>query len=291
MNATTIYNEIIKINEIDPVDEESYIRNLRNKMSFVIEHIALRKVSDFKQGKRVVIPDNDAPIVCNLIMAALDRENFPFISDWFNGSLNLSDAQTCQWLFMSIGEPIMRAEMSGETDRVTVDEWISVIRGVLNVDMAGNTIRMKNKLEEFRTRTLVINSTVSMGDVIVTHYDGSRSYGLKGEHRQKLLPEETLKLIVGDLYHQNDYFDVLGQILDYMVNDAERKAIPAIEAYAAAKSLSECESAVEMIDADSMVSEYYPWFKKIAVFLHNHPDETQRVERLTGTNNLEKFFA
>ena len=291
MKATEIYSEIVRINEIDPVDEESYVRNLRNKMTFIIENVTLRKAANFKQGNCIIIPDNDAPIVRNLIMASLNPDEFPWISNWFNSALDLSDAQTCQCIYMSVGEPIMRAEIMGETDTVTVEEWLSTIRGVLNVDMAANTIRMKQQLEDFRSRTLVLNNTVSMGDVIVGHEDGSRSYALKGEHKTRILSEEVLKQIVDGLMLQNDYFDALGQIIDYMVQDAERKAIPAIEFYARAKNLSDSPSAIEMIGTDSMASEYSPWFKKIAAFLHHHPDEVKRIEEMAETNNLEKFFS
>ena len=291
MKAAEIYSEIVRVNKIDPVDEESYVRNLRNKMTFIIENVVLRKVSSFKQRNCIVIPDNDAPIVRNLIMASLNRDEYPWVSDWFNKALDLSDALTCQCIFMSVGEPIMRAEIMGETDDVTVNEWLATIKGVLNVDMAANTIRMKQKLENFRSRTLVINNTVRMGDIIVGHEDGSRSYGLKGEHKPKVLSEEVLKQIVDGLQLQNDYFYVLGQILDYMVHDAECKAIPAIEFYARVKNLSDCESAIGVSGVDSMASEYSAWFKKIAEFLRQHPDEAKRIEEMAKIKDLEKFFS
>ena len=99
VKASEIYEEIIAINGINEVDKDSYIRNLRNKMTFIIEHVALRSVSDFKKGNNIMIPANDAPIVRNLIMASLDDE-YSYIVDWFNNSLNLSDAQTCLCLFI-----------------------------------------------------------------------------------------------------------------------------------------------------------------------------------------------
>lgn len=113
-----------------------------------------------------------------------------------------------------------------------------------------------------------------------------------------------LKDIVKDLNFQNDYFSVLEQIINFMMKDAAEKAIPIIETYAMVKNLSECESAVEIINGsnggsgddegdegnESIVSEYYPWFKKIANFLHENPDEAKRIEERTKTENLEKFF-
>lgn len=159
VTAVNIYEDIVEQNGINEVGKDSYIRNLRKKMSFVIEKVALRKISDLKQGKNIMIPASDAPIVRNLIMASLDDE-YPLIVDWFNGSLKSSDSQNCLCLFMSLKEPITRAEITGETDSVTVDEWIAAIGGLLNVDTAKNTLSMKDKLEKFRTETLVANNTV-----------------------------------------------------------------------------------------------------------------------------------
>ena len=298
VTAANIYEDIVARNERNEVGKDSYIRNLRKKMSFVIEKVALRKISDLKQGKNIMIPVNDAPIVRNLIMASLD-DDYPWIVDWFNGSLDISDSQNCLCLFMSVKEPIMSAEMTGETDSVTVDEWIAAIGGLLNVDTAKNTLSMKHKLEKFRTETLVANNTVRIGDVYATYEDGSRDYILQGNREIKKLPEAMLKDIVKDLNFQNDYFSVLEQIIDYMMKDAAEKTIPIIETYVMVKNLSEYESAVEMISGDresdeggeSMVSEYYPRFKKIADFLHKNPDEAEQIEKRTETENLEKFFS
>ena len=51
VKASAIYADIIARNGINEVDEESYVRNLRNKMTFIVEHIALRKMSDFKMER------------------------------------------------------------------------------------------------------------------------------------------------------------------------------------------------------------------------------------------------
>ena len=78
----------------------------------------------------------------------------------------------------------------------------------------------------------------------------------------------------------------------FMVKDAEKKALPDIEAYALAKNVTEFDSAVELIDTEdgSMVSEYYPWFKKVAKFIESHPEETKAIEEKTKTTNLKEFF-
>ena len=103
---------------------------------------------------------------------------------------------------------------------------------------------------------------------------------------------EILESIVRELYVQDDYFTVLNQIIDFMVKDAEKKALPDIEAYALAKNVTEFDSAVDLIDTEdgSMVSEYYPWFKKVAKFIESHPEETKAIEEKTKTTNLKEFF-
>lgn len=148
IRAAEIYKDILTMKNISEQAQESYVRNLRKKMNFLVEKVALRKVSDFKEGNNILIPNSDAAIVRNLLMSSLDDE-YPLIVDWFNGSLDLSDSEICLLLYWSVKEPIMRAEMTGESDMVTVDEWLATIKGLLNVDMAENTIALKNKLEEF----------------------------------------------------------------------------------------------------------------------------------------------
>ena len=185
------------------------------------------------------------------------------------------------------------AEMTGESDMVTVDEWLATIKGLLNVDMAENTIALKNKLEEFRVKTLVRDSTVSCGDIVIGHENGFRDYASHYEKKKKTLSDELLKSIVKDLSFQEDYYHVLEQIIDFMIEDAKDKAIPAIECYALAKGVSDCETAIEMIrdpENITMVSEYYPWLKKIGAFLKDNPEETKRIEEYAQVKNLEKFF-
>ena len=94
------------------------------------------------------------------------------------------------------------------------------------------------------------------------------------------------------LYLQEDYFIALEQIMDAMMRDAETKAVSDIKEYAIAKNLSEAKKAKELIEIpnQSMVSEYYPWIRKIAGFLKKHPDIAEQIEHETGTADLFEFF-
>ncbi len=60
VKAVEIYKEVI--NMLGYADDDSIKRNLRYQMTFLLEQVALRKVSDFKGGKNLYIPRNDVAI-------------------------------------------------------------------------------------------------------------------------------------------------------------------------------------------------------------------------------------
>jgi hypothetical protein len=39
-----------------------------------------------------------------------------------------------------------------------------------------------------------------------------------------------------------------------------------------------------------MVSEYFPWLKKIGAYLKSHPEEAAKIEKSVGTTGLIEFF-
>lgn len=290
--AADIYREIMEQQDKAEMVQESCSRNLRKKMTFLIEQIALRHTDEFKEGNNIYIPDKDVSIVRNLLMSSLD-DKYPYIVRWFNNSIDLKDANDCINLYSSVRKLIQHIEKQGETDFVTANEWLMAIRGLLNVDMAIHTMELKNKLEEFRVNTLVRSNTVSCGDVIVTYGNGHREYLRKAEKREPILSKDLLESIVKKLNVQEDYYQVIQQILDYMMMDAEKKAISDIEKYAKMKKISGCDRAREMIydlENSSMVSEYVPQFKKIYNFLQTHPEEKLNIEEQEKVDHLEKFF-
>lgn len=290
--AADIYREIMEQQDKAEMVQESCSRNLRKKMTFLIEQIALRHTDEFKEGNNIYIPNNDVSIVRNLLMSSLD-DKYPYIVRWFNNSIDLKDANDCINLYSSVRKLIQHIEKQGETDLVTANEWLMAIRGLLNVDMAIHTMELKNKLEEFRVNTLVRSNTISCGDVIVTYGNGHREYLRQAEKREPILSKDLLESIVKKLNVQEDYYQVIQQILDYMMMDAEKKAISDIEKYAKMKKISGCDRAREMIydlENSSMVSEYVPQFKKIYNFLQTHPEEKLNIEEQERVDHLEKFF-
>ena len=205
----------------------------------------------------------------NLLIEAISGEGIVY--DWFNGNVDTKLSENSILLYWQLKETIMRALMTGETDEVTIDSWLATIEAVLEFRTAEYTVNLKRKLEEFRVNSLALDSTVRIGDIYATDEDGSRDYTLKSkDHQKDILSNEILDEIVNDLHTQADYFIVINQLLDRMAQDAESKARPKIEWYAGVKELVEVEKTSELIpvDNESMASEYFIWFQRIAEYLH-----------------------
>lgn len=67
IRAAEIYKDILTMKNISEQAQESYVRNLRKKMNFLVEKVALRKVSDFKEGNNILIVRievNNRYIIC-----------------------------------------------------------------------------------------------------------------------------------------------------------------------------------------------------------------------------------
>lgn len=291
IKASEIYKEVLKIANIDDIDSNK--RNLNNKLTFLLEQVALSEKQKFKKGKFIMIPLCDAPIVRNLLVLAISGEGAAY--DWFNGNVNIEEAEESILLYWQLKEPIMRAEMTGETDSVTVDSWLATIRGIIGFDLAERTVELKRKLENFRVNSIALDSSVRIGDIYRTFENGTREYVIEGIKKNALLSDDLLDNIVKSLNKQEDYFSVLNQIIDKMLKDTEKKSLKNIEFYAAYKSITECNKAYEAIEGvsnpmESMVSEYYPWFQKIADYLKNNPEIAKKIEETTKESDLEAFF-
>lgn len=74
--------------------------------------------------------------------------------------------------------------------------------------------------------------------------------------------------------------------------DSAKKAIPEIEQYANLKKSIGYKKAKEMIDTveESIVSEYFAKFQRIAEYLHENPQIAYEIEEKTNTSGLEEFF-
>ena len=180
--------------------------------------------------------------------------------------------------------------VTGETDDVTTDEWLSTVSAAINDNTALNTIQLKRNLEKFRNTSLALNMNIGIGDVTVTHEDGSRSYGLQGAKSNLNISGKTIEQLLDCVSCQDDYFSILNQVLEMFSNHAKQRVRENIEWYADAKNLFEAEKADDAFQRDSIASEYVIWYQRIHEFLCDNPDVCKEIEEKTGTTGLAEFF-
>lgn len=270
--------------------EDSKKRLLRKKYAFLQKNLVLCDPADFKEKGTNFVPCNDAPIIRELLMAAVDDSEKNLIVDWFNGKVDTNDSMMANFLFIQLKPLIMKPYIMGETDEVTMDEWLHTVSAAINYSTAKNTIALKKNLEKFRNTSLPLDMTIGYGDVIATHEDGSRSYGMKANREPVDIEGKTVEQILDSVVTQDDYFSVLEQILTLFDTHAKAKAREHIEWYAKAKDLYKAEKADDAFDRESIASEYTIWYQRVHDFLVANPDVCKDIEKQTGVSDLANFF-
>lgn len=91
-------------------------------------------------------------------------------------------------------------------------------------------------------------------------------------------------------FSQEDYVNLVLQLLFVILQDSQDKTIDFIKAYAEIKKLSRCSSADELIGNDSLASEYIKFFQNIYEYLYDRPTLTKEIESEIGTEKLLDFF-
>ena len=286
----SIYDDVISHYNWQNYDE-SKRRLLRKKYAFLQRNLVLCSPSEFKSKGDNVIPLADAAIVRDILIEAVNDGEDNMIYDWFNGRVDTTDSLKAKLLFMCMKPVIMRSNvMTGETDDVTADEWLNTVSAALNANTADNTLRLKRHLEEFRNSSLALNMNISVGDITVTHADGHRSYGLRGQKPSLDIRGKTIDEILENIICQDDYFSVLDQMLEVFTNHAKQQVRNAIEWYADAKDLCEAEKADDAVARDSIASEYVIWYQRIHEFLRDNPEICREIEEKSNTTGLVDFF-
>lgn len=288
-DMNSIYNEVITHYGWGDY-EESKKRLLRKKYAFLQKNLVLCNPADFKVKGANFVPNNDAPIIRELLIAAVDDSEKNMIVDWFNGKVDTTDSNKAAELFDQLSPLIMKPYKTRKTDRVTVDEWLNTVSAAINYSTARNTIELKQNLEKFRNTSLPLDMTISFGDVIATHEDGSRSYGMKSERDPIDIKGKTVEQILDSVVTQDDYFSVLEQILLLFDTHAKAQARNRIETYALAKVAFDAEKADDACGRDSIASEYTIWYQRVHDFLIANPDVCEDIEKQTGTSGLADFF-
>ncbi len=119
--------------------------------------------------------------------------------------------------------------------------------------------------------------------------NGKRVYVWKG-----LKPNIDMSLPLSDVlkgcFSQEDYANLVLQLMFVIMQDCQKKTIDFIKAYAGIKKRSEVSSIDKLIGTDSLASEYIKFFQNIYEYLYDRPTLTKEIESEIGTENLLEFF-
>jgi hypothetical protein len=288
VTMTSIYDQILQHYGWENY-RESKLRLLRIKYSFLQKNLVLCDPDDFKEKGANVVPENDAPIIRDLLIEAVNDSEDNMVVDWFNGKVDTSDSSMAYLLFMHLKHIIMKPCMMGETDEVTMDEWLNTVSAAINYSTAENTLKIKRALENFRNNSLPLDSTVGYGDIIATHEDGSRTYSMQANRTPISIRGKTVEQILDEVATQNDYFEVLAQLLNLFDEHAKAKARENIETLAMKKEAFDLEH-LDVGERDSIASEYTIWYQRLHDFLTKNPDICTDIEKKFKTENLAEFF-
>jgi len=265
-------------------------RLLRMKYATLQQKLVLCDRQEFKIKGKNVVPWTDAPIIRNILMEAVNDEENNIIADWFNGKVNTDDSYKAILLYNCMKPLIMQPCICGETDEVTMNEWLAAVAAAIKYPTAVHVSEMTRALEDFRNNSLALAHTIGIADMVVRAEDGSRSYALRGKKQDISIEGKTIDEVLEDISSQDDYFAVLGQILQKFNAHAEERVYNAILWYADAKNLYEAKSADDAIEYESIASEYTVWYQRIHEFLESNPEICRKIEEETKVSDLSDFF-
>lgn len=245
---------------------------------------------DFKEKGTNYVPYNDVTIIRNLLIEAVNDSKESMIVDWFNGKIDTSDSQMAIQLFMQLKYIIMKPYMEGETDEVTMDEWLNTIAAAINYSTAKSMVDLQDRLEKFRNSSLPLDVSIGYGNIIVTYEDGFRSYATHRNKHQIDIRGKTVEKILDEVVTQHDYFTVIVQLLEMFDIHAKKRAKKYIEVFAGLKEVFGAKKADDSIERDSIASEYVIWYQRVHEFLRDNPDICKEIEEKSNTKELVEFF-
>ncbi len=289
VKVSDIYKDIIKRCSWENY-REAKERLLRMKYATLQQKLVLCDKKEFKEKGKNVVPWADAPIIRNILTEAVGDPEDNIIADWFNGNVDTNKSYNAILLYNCMKPLIMQPCICGETDEVTMDEWLATVATAINYNTAIHVTQLDRALEDFRNNTLALDMNIGIADVIVTHEDGSRSYALRGKERDIDIDGKTIDEILSHIASQDDYFAVLGQILEKFNAHAKERTHKAILWYAKAKDLYEAKSAANAVQPESIASEYIVWYQRIHEFLMANPDICNSIEQEANVTGLADFF-
>lgn len=272
--------------------DDSRRRLLNKRVTFLLEQVAFVNKSELtKNGqKKMFVPEADAAIIRN-ILHACDTEDGEFIVKWINGSLDISDPLTSITLNAELEEPIRRAEITMETDAVTVDEWIATIHCLTGFDYARQALALENQLHKLRECSLGARTSVDYGAIYSDDGCGHRNYVLESADKKDPLSKDVLDEIVDKLGTANDFFVAINQITERMIEKMETGIVEDLRTFAMAKGSFEAEKAFSRDEyTASIVSDYIPYYNSLADYCKKHPDTTKMLEEEQKITGLEEFL-
>lgn len=289
VKVSDIYKGIIKHYDWENYSEAKE-RLLRIKYTTLQKKLVLCDKSEFKHQGKNVVPHMDAPIIRNILSEAVNEDEGNIIADWFNGKVDTDKSEMSILLFNCLKALIMQPYIDGETDEVTMDDWLSAISGAIKYPTAVQVSKLIRNLEAFRNNSLALDMNIGIGDLVVTHEDGHRSYGLRGKERDIDIEGKTIDEVLEHVASQDDYFAVLAQVLKKFDGHAKKRAHDAILLYAKAKNLFDAQKADDAFEHESIASEYVIWYQRVHEFLESNPEICRKIEEEAGVEGLSEFF-
>lgn len=289
VKVSDIYRDVIKHYGWENYSEAKE-RLLRMKYTTLQQKLVLCDRAEFKHKGKNIVPNTDAPIIRNILIEAVNDEASNIIADWFNGKVDTDRSEMSILLFNCLKPLIIQPYVFGETDEVTMDEWLAAVAAAIKYPTAVQVSELSRTLEAFRNNSLALDMNIGIGDLVVTHEDGSRTYGLRGKERNIDIEGKTIDEVLEHVTSQEDYFAVLAQVMKKFNDHTKKRAHRAILAYAKAKEVFEAKKADEAIEYQSIASEYTIWYQRVHEFLEANPDICRKIEDEAGVDGLSEFF-
>ncbi|WP_028515309.1 hypothetical protein [Ruminococcus flavefaciens] len=287
-----IYHD--KISKTQPIDESTK-KSLRNKYNFLMNRVVMRSKLDWRCREKDMIPLKDKSIVKALLIKSYfpqgkDDVDHIFV-DWFNDSIDESDYDK----IIELGnraESLIKYEVSyddWDLDDVTIDEWVAAIHSSINFTRALSIKKFAYEMKNLYDNSNVLNHDMPFGDMIKENEYGKRSYIWKGL-RPNIDTSLPLNEVLSGCFSQEDYANLVLQLMLVIIQDCQNKTVDFIKAYAELKKNSGCVCADELLETGSLASEYVKFFQNIYDYLYDRPELTKEIENEIGTDDLLTFF-
>ena len=274
--------------------DESFRRSISNKYNFLVNRIVMRSKLDWRYKNKDRIPLRDKSIVKALLIKSYlpkpDTDDELFVK-WFNNSIEETDFETIINLGFRV-ESLIKDEVAYEEwdlDKVTIDEWVNAIHSSINLSRTLSVKKFAYEMIQLYDTSNVLNHDIPFGDLIRENEYGQRSYIWKGLH-PSIDTSLPLNEVLKRCFSQEDYANSVQQFMHVILQDSQDKTIDFIKAYAELKKKTGYSCADEMLDKESLASEYTKFFQNIYDYLYDRPKLTKKIEAEIGTEDLLNFF-